>query len=272
MSIKSFLKSKLFLKHLAIAVAMTLVLFYSILFILRIYTDHGHSYEIPDLKGLSPQEALTVCEQNDFKLQVVDSLFVKDAAPGTIVGQVPVAGTRVKKNRTLFATLCTMAPEQTAMPKLTDIAYRQALNMIESSGLELGNVIYRPSEYTSLVLEQIVNGQPAIPGTLIAKGTRIDLVIGQNFSGEQMEVPNLIGESYLQAKLIIEASILNTGAVIFDDSFISDEDTINAIIWKQRPEAGPGSSIQQGQSIDLWLTVDEQKSANALLNKNDSIE
>ncbi len=272
MSIRSFLKSKLFLKHLAIAVGVTLVLLYLIVFILRIYTDHGNSYPTPDLKGMSPHEAEMACDQSDFKLQIVDSLFVKGATPGTIVGQVPVAGTMVKKNRTLFATLCTMAPEQIAMPKLTDVAYRQALNMIESSGLELGNIIYRPSEYTSLVLEQMAFGSPITPGTLIAKGTRIDLVVGQTFSGELMDVPNLVGESYLQAKLILEAAILNTGAIIYDDSFVSQDDTLNAVIWKQRPEAGAGASIQQGQSIDIWLTVDQSKSDELLENLNDSIE
>ena len=142
MGIKSFLKSKLFLKQLVLAIVITLVLAYLTMFMLRIYTDHGESYSVPDLNGMTVEQAEKVIVKSDFRFQVIDSMFVKDAVPGTIVGQVPVAGAMVKKNRTLFLTTCTMTPEQIAMPKLTDIAYQQALNVIESLGLEIGDIIY----------------------------------------------------------------------------------------------------------------------------------
>lgn len=268
MGIKSFLKSKLFLKQLVLAIVITLVLAYLTMFMLRIYTDHGESYSVPDLNGMTVEQAEKVIVKSDFRFQVIDSMFVKDAVPGTIVGQVPVAGAKVKKNRTLFLTTCTMTPEQIAMPKLTDIAYQQALNVIESLGLEIGDVIYRPSEYTNLVLEQRVYGEIAEVGMQVPKGTRVDLIVGQVFSDEEIIIPDLLGETYSSARDTLRAYFLNFGAVIFDDSLSFDEDSAIARIWKQRPEPSDAQKIYQGQSIDIWLTADEEKLQNILQDKN----
>lgn len=267
MSVKSFLKSKVFLKQVLIAIGITLVLLYMAMFALRIYTDHGESFSVPDFSGMTLEQAEEIAATSHLRSIVIDSLFVKDATPGTIVGQVPEANAQVKENRMIFFTICTMTAEQVSMPKLTDIAYRQALNVIESSGLEIGNVEYKPSEYTNLVLEQLVFGDEAEVGMLVPKGTRVDLVVGQNFSGEQTDIPDLMGESYLSVKKIMGESFLNFGAVIFDDSFTSAEDSANAIVWKQRPEPSDKHKIYQGQSIDIWLTLDDEKVQKAIQNK-----
>ena len=266
MSVKSFLKSKIFLKQLGIAVAITFVLANLAMFMLRIYTDHGESYPVPDLNGMTIEQAERVISKNDFRSQVIDSMFVKGAVPGTVVGQVPAAGAKVKKNRILFLTVCSLSPEQVAMPKLTDIAYQQALNVLESLGLEIGNTIYKPSEYINLVLEQRVQGKTAEAGMQIPKGTRVDLVVGQVFSGEQVRIPDLVGETYSGAKNILEASSLNFGAVVLDDSLSLDNDSVVARVWKQRPEPSD-VQIYQGQSIDVWLTADEKKLKNVLEDK-----
>ncbi|MDX9883575.1 MAG: PASTA domain-containing protein [Prolixibacteraceae bacterium] len=267
MSIKSFLKSNLFLKQLALAIVITFSLAYLTLFMLKIYTDHGESYPVPDLSGMTVKQAEKVITTKGFRFQVIDSLYVKDAVPGTVIGQVPVAGANVKKNRTLFLTTCTMTPEQIAMPKLTDIAYQQALNVIESLGLEIGNVVYKPSEYTNLVLEQRIYGEIAEVGMQVPKGTRVDLVVGQVFSDEEIDIPNLLGETYSGAKDTLATYFLNLGAVIFDDSLSFEEDSAIARIWRQRPEPSPIHKIYQGQSIDIWLTTDEEKLQNALQDK-----
>lgn len=264
MSVKSFLKNRVFFVQLAIAFCIVLVSSYLVVFSLKVYTDHGESLVVPDLNGMTVEQSAEIILANQLRYRIIDSLFVKNVDPGTIVGQMPTPGARVKKNRIIFITTCTMAAEQVSMPKLTDIAYRQALNVIESSGLEVGAVSYKPSEYVNLVLEQHVGGGSASVGMLVQKGTPVDLVVGQNFSGDQIEVPDLIGESYLSVKETLEQSLLNFGAVVFDDSFITAEDSINAIVWKQRPKASDDQKLYQGQSMDVWLTIDEEKVPKAI--------
>jgi beta-lactam-binding protein with PASTA domain len=165
----------------------------------------------------------------------------------------------VKHGRTIFFTICATKPEQVAMPKLTDISFRQALNLMMSFGLNIGNVDYIPSEFPNLVLGQKLYGKPVKEGTLVNKGANIDLTVGQNRFGEQTEIPNLTGVRLDQAYELIAVSYLNVGAVIYDNSFESGADSAAARIWQQRPEPVPGDMIEQGKSIDLWLTVDEEK-------------
>ena len=110
-----------------------------------------------------------------------------------------------------------------------------------------------------MVLEQKLHGKPVEEGTLVNKGANIDLTVGQNRFGERTEIPNLIGVRLDQANELIAVSYLNVGAVIYDDSFESNADSAEARVWQQRPESIPGEVIEQGKSIDLWLTVDEEK-------------
>jgi beta-lactam-binding protein with PASTA domain len=228
------------------------------MYILRVYTNHGESFGVPDFKGMDIGQVHEQAGEHDLFYEIMDSLYVQDAIPGTVIDQVPEAGFAVKEGRTIFLTICASEPEQVAMPKLTDISYRQALNLMMGSGLNVGNVDYIPSEFPNLVLEQKLNGQPIRVGTLVNKGANIDLTVGQNRFGEKTEIPNLIGVRLDQAHELLAASYLSPGSIIYDDSFETLEDSIAARVWKQQPEPEPGKKIEQGKPVDLWLTADEE--------------
>jgi hypothetical protein len=48
--------------------------------------------------------------------------------------------------------------------------------------------------------------------------------------------------------------MLNTGALIFDSSILTPEDSLNAIVWRQYPSTSNTRIINSGSSVDLWLT------------------
>lgn len=259
MSFKSYLISKSFWGNLLLAVVVTIALLLVSMFFLRIYTHHGESFAVPDFTGMPVEQVKEQMKEQDLEYQIIDSLYTKEAEPGSVIDQVPVPGFQVKRGRTVFLTICATKPEQVAMPKLTDISYRQALNLIMSLGLNVGSVDYVPSEFPNLVLEQKMNGKPVREGALVNKGSNIDLTIGQNRYGEKTEIPNLTGVRLDQAYELLAASYLSTGSIIYDDSFETVEDSLSARVWQQRPEPVPGTKIEQGKSIDIWLTVDPEK-------------
>lgn len=267
MSIKTFLRSKTFFMHLIAAVVVTIVLLYATISVLKNYTDHGEKLTVPDLSGVTFVQAQKMISKSEFRCQVTDSLYQKDTKPGTIIGQIPTAGSQVKKNRLIYLTVCTASPEQVVMPRLTDIAYRQALNILESLGLEVGKVDYKSSEYSNLVLEQKVYGEPAEEGMHIPKGTKIDLTVGQISSEGQIKIPYLLGESFSSVKDTIEEMSLELGSVIYDDSFTTEEDSMSAMVWKQHPEASGNHKMFKGQSVDVWLTIDPGKITKAFQDK-----
>ena len=258
MSFKAFLKSKSFLLTLLYAVVITVVIVVVTIYSIRIYTNHGESLLVPDLLGMELEEVDALLNENNLVYEILDSVYFGGAEPGAVVDQAPVAGFQVKEGRTIFLTICANAPEQVIMPKLTDISLRQATNIMRSLGLSVGEVKYVSSEYPNLVLSQKQDGKEIAVGEMTSKGSRIDLTVGQSMLGEMTIVPDLFGATLEQAEGEITSLFLNVGAVIYDDSVLTLADSLDARIWQQRPEASSQEKTEQGTSIDLWLTADQE--------------
>lgn len=253
--------SKTFFLHFGTAIGATLILIVIVLFWIRQYTNHGESFVLPDLRGMSAYDAEKLLQSKNLEFEIADSTYLDSAIPGSVIGQVPDAGHSVKEGRTIFLSICAVAPEQVSMPQLTDISFRQAVSMMQAVGLTVGRVEYRSSEFPNLVLEQRMNDRVVAPGTRVNKGSNIDLTIGKTGDGEKTVVPNLFGETLSQARNEIASLFLNLGAVIYDESVLTREDSLSAKIWQQRPSHRSFDEIDLGASIDLWLTVNPSKLA-----------
>lgn len=259
MTLKEFFKTKTFKYNALAVVGITTFLIVLNMFALRIYTDHGESIEIPDLRGKTTAEVSQILNKIDLRYQIRDSVYSHETAPGTVLDHFPKAGMKVKENRTIFITLCAISQEKTPMPQLTDISYRQAINIIESSGLIAGKVEYKPSEFPNLVLEQKSEGREIPVGEIIPKGSIIDLVLGSNSNGETSLVPTLFGQNLTEAKLSLDEVFLNIGTITYDESVLYEAQKEKAMIFKQSPDPAGVFEVQKGTAIDLWLTVDKSK-------------
>lgn len=259
MTLKEFLKSKFFKYNALAVVGITILLILINMLAIRIYTDHGDSVEIPDLKGKTSQEVQALLDDLDLRFQIRDSVYSQETPPGTTLDQYPKPGAKVKENRTVFITICALSQEMLPMPQLTDISYRQALNLIESSGLNPGNIEYKPSEFPNLVLEQKVNGRKINVGERIPKGSLVDLVLGADSNGESSEVPTLFGRNLTDAELALSESFLNVGTVTYDESVTYESMKAKAVIFKQSPDPTEVFEVPKGTAIDLWLTIDKTK-------------
>lgn len=259
MTFKEFLKSKTFRVNALAAVGITILLIVLNMLVLRVYTGHGDSVEIPDLKGKSTSEVAAILENIDLRFQIRDSVYTRETPPGTVLDQYPKPGMKVKENRTVFITLCAVSQEMIPMPQLTDISYRQAINLIESSGLIAGKVEYKPSEFPNLVLEQKVDGQVVPVGERIPKGSVVDLVLGSDSNGETSEVPTLFGRNLAEARLTLGEAFLNVGNITYDESVLYEMQKGKAYIFKQSPDPSEVFEVPHGTAIDIWLTIDKEK-------------
>jgi len=259
MTLKEFFKSKLFKQNALAAVGISILLIVLTMLFLRIYTDHGDSVAIPDLKGKNSREVSALLDNLDLRFQIRDSVYSNEVAPGTVLDQFPKPGMKVKENRTIFITICALTQVKIPMPQLTDISYRQAINLIESSGLIAGKIEYKPSEFPNLVLEQKTEGRRIRVGEMIAKGSVVDLVLGSDSNGETSEVPNLFGRSLAEAQLTLGEAFLNAGIITFDETITTEEQKIKALIWKQTPDPAEIFEVARGTAIDIWLTLDPTK-------------
>lgn len=259
MTLKEFLKSKTFKLNALAALGITIFLIVLVMLFLRIYTDHGKSVEIPDLRGKTRSEVSEILKRKDLRFLIGDSVYSREAAPGTVLDQFPKAGMKVKEYRTILITMCALNQEMIPMPQLTDISFRQATNIIESSGLIAGSIEYQPSEFPNLVLEQKVNGRTVRVGELIPKGTIVDLVLGGEGDAQTSKVPTLFGHSLTEARMTLGEAFLNVGTITYDESITSEDQKIKGLIWKQSPEPTQVFEVAKGTAIDVWLTIDQTK-------------
>ncbi len=259
MSFKKFLLSRAFFINLTIAIILVAVLLFIILKVLDIYTRHGESNPVPNFVGMTISESDNQAQQSNLKIEIVDSIHTDKVAPGKVVDQVPEAGFGVKSSRTIFLTINSIQQEMIVLPKLTDISFRQARVLVENCGLLIGEISYQPSEYNDLVLRVEYDSTEIMQGKVIPKGSKIDFIIGSDAVHEDTPLPNLQGLKIDEARKIITDARLNFGVLIYDVSIVTGEDSLNAVIWQQRPDTRFNSSVELGTSVDLWVTVDKEK-------------
>lgn len=255
-----FIFTKAFLRHFTISIAISGVLLLLLLLGLRIYTHHGHTIVVPDLKGLNESQISTILSQSDLKYEIIDSVYTDSVPKSTLAEQIPVAGFRVKPNRTIFLIMNASGVQTVLMPDLKDLSIRQAYTTLEALGLHISDTIFVPSEFKDLVIGQHFNRLPIEPGTPIAVDSYIDIIVSSGLSSETSTVPDLFGIRTEEAKIILEYSGFHLGAVVnlqdnYEDS--PDETKGPLFIIAQKPHKGIESYI--GSSITVWVTSDSLK-------------
>jgi eukaryotic-like serine/threonine-protein kinase len=264
MSFLSFIKSRIFWKHTLIAIVLTIVLLWVSLRLLNAYTRHGSYITVPDFKGVTIEKIEDFASDNDVEYIINDSLYDYSLTKGTVAMQDPMPGTRVKKNRKIYLTVVALKPEQVAMPNLVDLTMRQAASMLETFGLRTGSLTYVPDIAHNAVLRQKYKGADIKTGTLIEKGSRIDLVLGKGNDNASTGVPDLYGKSQSEAMELLQQASLNIGNEIFLDG----NDIATSRVYKQKPEHN--ASIQYGGTVDLWYRSEKKYDFN--INKTDPDE
>nr|WP_319399336.1 PASTA domain-containing protein [uncultured Carboxylicivirga sp.] len=259
MSFLKFLISKVFLKNLGIAVGILAILLIGTFISLNIYTLHGVTQPVPNCTGLTQDQFEELLKEKNFRFNIIDSVHITGFTPGAVVEQIPAEGSRVKKNRTIHFTINAYSAEKVQMPNLSSYSLRSAKAILESYGLKTGELIYIPSEYTNEVLGQHYKGKPIEPGTSVEKGSVIDLLLGQGLSDKKTNIPDLTGLAAEEARHFLVSVSLNLGATIYDSTVVTQDDSLFAFIWKQRPLPEEGSRIPLGASIDVWLSTDSSK-------------
>ena len=231
---------------LAVGLVLILIFFY---YFLPTYTNHGETITVPDLKGMAFEELDDYLAQRELRFEVEqDSGYSAEHQPLTVLKQYPAEGSKVKANRKLFINLNKTTPRKVIMPNLIDGSVKSAQMVLESYGLELGNIEYRADLAQNAVLEQRLKGNLIEPGDSIYQGSKVDLIVGDGLGNQMLEVPALLGMDFEDAEFTVIGSGLRLGSVL--NAAPVDTLPIGAVI-RQVPTAG--SSIRIGEDVDLWV-------------------
>lgn len=250
-----FITNRPFWVNLLAAIAIAFLLLFLFLKMLGWITKHGEYLKVPAVTGMKTVDAVKLLEKQGFEVYIQDSVFTDTAARGVVLKQLPDPEATVKINRTVFITVNRMVPPMIEMPGLEGQNLNFALMLLERNHLKLGDTIYKPSFMLGSVLEQQFNGIRIPEKTKIQWGSRITLIIGGGLAGEQIQVPNLVGMTFAEAKAYLEEHQINMGAVVPDGKLT---DTASAFVYQQRPDIYDLDKrpqfIQPGQVMDLYIS------------------
>ena len=229
------------------------ILWISIKF-LNNYTHHGEVIVVPDLANMNLQAIEKKMLECKLRYQVIDSSYDKLMPIGMVIKQDPEKNSLVKQNRIIYLTINSSHPPLVSMPNVVDASLRQAVAMLESYGLKAGKREYKSDPCVNCVLEQIMKGKKIEAGSLIPKGSRIDLVLGKGDNNELIHTPCIIGLSQKEATDIIAGGGFSEGIVVCTDCK-TPKDRENAKVYKQNPSCSSETLINAGMSVDIYLSI-----------------
>ena len=249
MNIWQFILSRHFLRQLVIAAALGVAVIWGSLKLLDLYTLHGRTITVPELEGYSVGEADEILSSRDLRYVVNDSIYDQEREPGTVAWHNPAPGTEVKRNRTIYITKIAVLPEMVEMPNLTDLSRRQAITILETHGLSVGQLSYQPDIARDAVLKQKFEEGVIEPGTPVEKGTTIDLVLGEGLGENITIVPLVIGMKRDEAIRTLNRVGLNVGEEVMVDDM---EDNIK--VYLQDPDPlEEAQYLEAGSDVDLYF-------------------
>ena len=178
---RSILKN-IFIRNLLGLFLVSILLAVTVLIWLNHYTQHGEAVEVPDVKGISVEKAEAFFTGKNLKYLVVDSVFVKNAVPGSIAETTPPIGTMVKKGRTIYLKIISRMPPLITLPDVKDSSQRQALAMLRSLGFEKVEVKMVPGVYMDLVLGLESRGTAVDAGQRVYADTPLSLLVSSGSS------------------------------------------------------------------------------------------
>lgn len=224
-------------------------------------TAYGKVVKVPAVTGQNWVAAEKTLQDQGFDVMVQDSVFIDSVARQAVVRQSPDADALVKYGRTIYLTVNRVIPPQVEMPNLAGFSIKSAELYLQSLGLKLGDVSYKPDIARNSVLEQLVNGEQVKPGTKLALGTVVSFVLGSGVGGTEINVPNLVGMTLDQARTYLSTMSINIGSIVAMGAI---RDSASSFVTRQSPEALTDSigangykvpnRIRQGQLMDVYIS------------------
>jgi len=234
--------------HIGILLSAGLILFFGFFFwYLPWSTNHGETIAVPNLAGMSLDEAINTLESKNLDYEVSDSTFISGKAPGTVYSHYPKQQAFVKSGRKVYLTLISYQAPEVSLPNVEGRSVESAKNLLLSVGLQLGSTEYVPAIEDKTVLQVKLNGQPLRIGDRVKKGSMIVLVVGDGLGNQRLEVPSLIGMPLDEAEMLLSGMSVPINIQPNESGEIPNF----GVIVRQRPEAG--AKIRVGDVVDIWV-------------------
>ncbi len=225
-----------------------IILYLIILFVDRavmpVIVHRGGTAVVPNLMDLSLQQVDSVLAKQDLELQILAEETDPSRQPGTVISQIPAAGTKMKEGRTVKVKV-SKAEEAVSVPRLEGISIRQAELLLTQVGLQLGEINWIPSD--SFPKDVVIKSTPS-SGISVPPGISINVTASLGSVPDTVAMPDLVGKSLEESRKIL----LETGLQLGKTKSRTNDDFLPGTVLDQSIQ--PGDRVARGTEIDLEVS------------------
>ncbi len=202
---------------------------------------------IPDLTGLSLEDAETMLDDKGLKLEVSAEVYDPAMPPGTILSQIPGPKNRVREGRYVKVTV-SKGGKTVLVPRLQGISIRQAELLLAHQGLEMGDVSWVPSD--SFPEDVVITSTPSSE-TPVPYGMSVNLRVSLGSEPDTVEVPDLLGRNLEESRMILREIGLQLGKI----KYTVNDDFLPETVLDQSPAGG--LKVERGTAIRVEVSTTE---------------
>lgn len=188
-----FLKNHRIIANLCYIIVASMLIIWGALIWLDFWTGHGETCEVPDVKGMTFDQARNALAEASLAAVLSDSIFTKEAKPGQVVDQVPHAGAIVKPDKAVYLTINAFARKAVTMPNFDGMHRRQVISVLESLGFTSIRVVEVEHEYKDEVVSVKYNGLPISKGMRVPVSASLTIEVGKGYDVDSLAVSDDFG-------------------------------------------------------------------------------
>jgi eukaryotic-like serine/threonine-protein kinase len=192
---------------------------------------------VPNVIGRESATASQILQNRGFRVDVVN-VENADVERNTVASQDPRPGTEAREGSTVTINVST-GPGEAAVPSVTGLPTAEAQDRLEAASFK--TEVQR--EFSDEVARgRVIDTQPAA-GSVVERGTTVVLRVSRGV--EQVDVPDVVGNSEDNARSALEGAGLRVGEVTERESAGEEPGTV----LEQDPPAG--QQVDRDSAVDL---------------------
>jgi len=203
---------------------------------------------VPSVVGKSWEKARQAMFDVGLRLQVKDRQYDDKSPRDNVLNQLPEEGQQVKKGRMVVVTL-SKGPEIAVVPDVRKLTDRKAVLELHKQGFVVGK---KKHDYCDTLDKDLVVSMTPAARSSMSREMPVDLLISDGPKPTHASVPNLVGETLLDAKKKIADNGLVLGKLDYQNSSALSAGTIIS------QSLSPGSSVPLQSQINIVVSVVKQ--------------
>lgn len=252
---KKFIK-----EHKALSIVIGLVLLFALSLggtLAFLNLTNPPEVELPNLVGMSKEEAQKEAENLKLKIEIKEEEFNKEVPEGYIISQDPkyIEKYNVKEGSTITVVV-SKGQEKTKVPNVKGKSQEEALQLLEEVNLKAEII----EETSKTVKEGYVISQETEPDEEAFAGDTVKIHISKGTGIKQVNVVSVIGQSEANAKTTLTGLGLKVNVAYEEDTSKAD-----GIVLKQSLEGG--KTVNEGTTITITVNkIAEMKEVSVTVN------